>query len=167
MEMSEAVEVRDGRITVLATVGLLLFLSGVLAYAYPHFLPGSPEQTVKRFLVAQQAGTWDYVQLAMDAPVQLEMAYVRAASRCRLAGFEVADSFPKRLRWAWGRLEDEETVKVHEYYETGTAGETVQVTVEYGLVRHDGEWLIQLDSILGDGGIERYLHARGVSSVYP
>jgi len=167
MQMPEAVEARGGRISVLATVGLFIFLSGVLAYAYPHFLPGPPEQAVKRFLVAHQAGTWDYVQLAMDAPMQLEAEYVRAASRCRLVGFEVADSFPKRLRWASGRLQDEETLKMHEYYATGKDDRTVRVTVDYVLERRGGEWFIELDSIVGEGGIERYLHARGVMTVYP
>ncbi len=164
MQMPEAVEARGGRMSVPATVGLVLFLSGVLAYAYPHFLPGPPEQAAKRFLVAHQAGTWDYVQWAMDAPPpQLEGEYVRAASRCRLVGFEVAESFPKRLRWASGRLNDEESLKMYEYYATGDKGHTVRVTVEYVLRRRDGEWFIELDSILGEGGIEGYLRARGVT----
>ena len=163
MQMPEAVEARGGRITVLATVGLFIFLSGVLAYAYPHFLPGPPEQTVKRFLVAHQAGTWDYVQYPMDAPPQSKAEYVKAASRCRLVSFEVADSFSKRLRWASGRLNDEESLKMHEYYAAGSKGSTVRITVEYVLRRRGGEWFIKLDSILGEGEIEGYLRARGVS----
>ncbi len=162
VQTPEAVEERAGRISVLATIGLFAFLIGVLGYAYPHFLPGAPEQAVKRFLTGQQSETWDYVELMLVGPLELKVQYVAAASHCRLTGFDPVDPFFKRLRWALGRAGDDETLRMREYYTSGSSGNTVKVEIEYALQRRGGEYFIAIDSILGEGGVEQYLHDRGV-----
>jgi hypothetical protein len=152
----------SGAVYVVATVALFLLLSGVLAYAYPHFLPGPPEQAVRRFLVAQQAGTWDYVGYVLQGPVFLREDYIRAAGQCKLMSFEISDAYSNRMRWATGKSSDMETVRVREHYSSTDGKRIVTIEVEYTLHRHGGEWFIELDSLLGEGGIRDFLYKRGV-----
>lgn len=152
----------SGVIYVVATVVLFVLLSGVLAYAYPHFLPGPPEQAVRRFLVAHQAGTWDYVGYVLTGPTYEREDYIQAASRCRLVGFEFVDSYTRRMRWATGKFGETETVRVREYYTSADGQRQISIQVDYLLQRRGGEWFIELDSILGEGGIRQYLYSRGV-----
>ena len=161
MQTPEATEKKTGYVAAAATVGLLIFLAAVLAYAYPNFLPPPPEQAVRRFLVAHQGGTWDYVEYSLTGPMEAKALYTVTASHCRLVGFRTADSFIKRLSWSLGRGGEEVSLKMHEYYAPAKGGPLKQVEVEYVLERYEGTWLIKLDSIIGNSGRDGYLLQRG------
>ncbi len=161
METPEETEKKTGHVAAAATVGLLIFLAAVLAYAYPKFLPPPPEQAVQRFLVAHQGGTWDYVEISLLGPMEAKARYTRTASRCKLVGFKTADSFVKRLSWSLGRTGEEVSLKMHEYYAPAKDGPLMEVEVEYILERHEDTWLIRLDSIIGKSGRDGYLLQRG------
>lgn len=165
MQTPEATEKKTGRVAAAATVGLLVFLAAVLAYAYPKFLPPPPEQAVQRFLVAHQGGTWDYVELSLLGPMEGKALYTAIASRCQLVGFRTADSFVKRLSWSLGRTGEEVSLKMHEYYLPAKGGALKEVEVEYILERHGDMWLIRLDSIIGETGEDGYLLQRGATSL--
>ena len=162
-QLSPILSGSSGAIYVAATVALFLLLSGVLAYAYPHFLPGPPEQAVQRFLVAQQAGTWDYVGYVLQGPIFMREDFIHAAGQCKLVGFEISDSYSNRMRWAAGKSGDMETVWVREHYSSTDGKRIVTIEVEYTLHRRGGEWFIELDSLLGEGGIRQFLYGRGVT----
>jgi hypothetical protein len=162
IQTSHSRQTNSGVTYIVATVVLFALLSGVLAYAYPHFLPGPPEQAVRRFLVAHQAGTWDYVGYVLTGPTHQREGYIQAASRCRLVGFQFADSYTRRMRWATGTFGQTETVRVREYYTSADGQRQISIQVDYVLQRRGGQWFIELDSILGEGGIRRYLYSRGV-----
>ncbi len=162
IQTPEEAEKRTGHIAAAATVGLLIFLAAILTYAYAKFLPPPPEQAVRRFLVAHQDSTWDYVEYSLIGPVEAKALYTLTASHCRLVGFRTADSFLKRLSWSLGHAGEEVSLKMHEYYAPAEPGPLKKVEVEYILERHEGMWLIRLDSIISDSGIDGYLSQRGV-----
>jgi hypothetical protein len=53
-------------------------------------------------------------------------------------------------------------VRVREHYSSTDGKRIVTIEVEYTLHRRGGEWFIELDSLLGEGGIHQFLYRRGV-----
>lgn len=165
MQSRVNIEKRAATASVLATVGLVVFLGGLLAYVYPHFLPGPPEQAVKRFLAGHQAGTWGYVDYVMSGPRDLRWKYVIAAERCELLEFQAADSTLKRLRWAMGKGGSQnETLAMDLFYRT-PGGTIAKVRVNYALELYGNEWLIDVNSAIGADGLQKYLSVRGVPAL--
>lgn len=155
----EQVERRAGIVAVLSTLAILLLLAGVLTYTYPEFLPPAPEKAVRLFLRAEDGETWFNVQCLLRGTTRAREEYIVAASRAELVGYRVTDSVLKRIKWALGRVGDEETLKVIQYYR-GSDGQLLPVPVTYVLLRERGEWYIDAESVL-DGGYEQFLRKRG------
>jgi len=159
----EQVERRAGIVAVLSTIGILVFLAGLLAYTYPEFLPPEPEKAVRLFLRAEDGETWFNVQCVLQGSTRAREDYILAASKVDLVGYRVTDSVLKRTAWALGRVGDEETLRVTQYYRD-PGGELLAVPVNYVLLRVRGQWYIDAESVL-DGGYEQYLRKRGRADV--
>lgn len=159
----EQVERNAGIVAVLSTIGILVFLAGLLAYTYPEFLPAAPEKAVRLFLRAEDGDTWFNVQCGLQGTTRAREDYILAASRVDLAGYRVTDSVLKRTAWALGRVSDRETLKVTQYYRD-PQGQLLAVPVNYVLLRVRGQWYIDAESVL-DGGYEQYLRKRGRADV--
>ncbi len=155
----EQVERNAGIVAVLSTVGILLFLAGLLGYTYPAFLPAAPERAVHLFLRAEQGRTWYNVHSILQGPDDARRGYVTAAAEVDLVGYRVTDSVLKRLKWVLGRVGDQETLKVTQLYRAGD-GRLVEVPVTYVLLRVRGEWYIDAESVL-DGDYRHFLSKRG------
>lgn len=151
--------------SVVATIGLVFFLGGLLAYAYPNFLPGPPEQAVRRFLVGHQAGTWGYVDYVMSGPTELRRQYITASDKCDLIGFRAADSTLKRLRWAMGKGGSQNETLAMDIFYRKPGGGVSKVRVNYALELYGGEWLVNVESAIGSGGMQKFLSVRGVPAL--